>query len=1086
MQINIGDCTMYKINEHPILNTPKDDFVTFTYNGNEVKGIKGFTIAAALHQAGFPVHSHSLEDRNRSLECGIGKCGACEMLVDGVVRRICITKVDDVKEVREIPKDYQPEAKAFDIENGVKVYKTDVVVIGAGPAGLATREILNNHNVRNIVIDNNDQIGGQFLMQTHQFFFFEKEKKFGGMRGFDIATTLAGDNHDGIFLNSTVWDILEGKRLAVKNISTEEIYYVDAEHMVIATGAVPFMPPFENDDVPGVFTAAVVQKMMNQEFTLLGKNVLTVGAGNIGYLTSYQLMQAGANVKAIIEAQANEGGFPVQANRVRRLGIPVLTSHILIKAIPNDDHTGVVGAVVAECENFKPVPGTEKVIDGIDAINICTGLVPDDALLIKGKEIFGRDCHGAGDAIRIGEGTSAVLRGKQVAYEILEEMGERFNYNEYLGISKEYIDSQQHPTRIIEKPFLPNSERMLEKPFVQIDCLYGFACNPCAFACPYGAITKSSTSTVPNIDYEKCTGCMKCVSQCPGLAIFGYNLKKDWLFLPIEYDANENAEVFLIDNNGDKLGEGIIEKILRKENKTHVARVKSTTLHGEDLVKVRGFIIKENYPEKIEFKGINDKTEVDQYICHCDDVKLDDILEVIGDRKFISVDEIKHTTRLGMGACRGKRCIKRLKTVLPKYGISLVGDATPRGPLSNQLSLGELYPKNEKDITKTQINGSKIKQIKVQSLVAGGGIGGSALFRYLAEEGQKPVLLNYGRGASWRNIAGGRPNFSLPELSEIATQNLNIFKDLQKVKNIDFLPIDYVTFAHDDDMYKALEASMAWSDARMIDPKDFQKEISPAFNGNLTKYKSALITKNCWQATPGRVVDLIRNIGIEHGGVVQEDCELIDVSKSGNSYKVIVRDHNKEYVEYETEVFINALGPDAEKFTKPLGIRTGLFPVKHQAFISRRLPMLGKGGIPLPMIIDRRNYKGFTAVYGQQLAETGQIIGCASPAIEAMETDKNVKINSKDFLEIVSEIFVDWLPMMSSVGFQAIWSGYYVEPRMIIDPDLGLFVGLRGQGFMLGQYLAKLYVDALVGKKVPDYFNRLKLSGDGLLEKAFK
>ncbi|MCK5346046.1 MAG: FAD-dependent oxidoreductase, partial [Candidatus Heimdallarchaeota archaeon] len=402
----------------------------------------------------------------------------------------------------------------------------------------------------------------------------EKEKKFGGMRGFDIAKTLAGDNHDGIFLNSTVWDILEGKRLAIKNIETEEIYYIDSKHMIIATGAVPFMPPFENDDVPGVYTAAVVQKMMNQEFTLLGKNVLTVGAGNIGYLTSYQLMQAGANVKAIVEAQANEGGFPVQANRVRRLGIPILTSQILLKAIPNEDYTGVIGAVVAESKNFQPIPGTEKVIDGIDAINICTGLVPDDALLIKGKEIFGRDCHGAGDAIRIGEGTSAVLRGKQVAYEILEEMSERYNYDEYLNISKEYIDSQQHPTKVIEEPFLPTPERMNEKPFVQIDCTYGFACNPCAFACPYGAITKSSTSTVPNIDYDKCTGCMKCVYQCPGLAIFGYNLKKDWLFLPIEYAAEEQTDVYLIDNDGKKLGEGIIEKILKKENKTNIARVK--------------------------------------------------------------------------------------------------------------------------------------------------------------------------------------------------------------------------------------------------------------------------------------------------------------------------------------------------------------------------------------------------------------------------------------------------------------------------------------------------------------------------------
>jgi glycine/D-amino acid oxidase-like deaminating enzyme len=148
--------------------------------------------------------------------------------------------------------------------------------------------------------------------------------------------------------------------------------------------------------------------------------------------------------------------------------------------------------------------------------------------------------------------------------------------------------------------------------------------------------------------------------------------------------------------------------------------------------------------------------------------------------------------------------------------------------------------------------------------------------------------------------------------------------------------------------------------------------------------------------------------------------------------------------------------------------------------------MLGTNGNPLPMIIDRRRYKGFTAVYGQQLAETGQIIGCASPAVEPPETDKNLKINSQDFLEIASETFVNWIPQLSSVGFQAVWAGYYVEPRMIVDTDHGLFIGLRGQGFMLGQYLAKLYVDKLMGKKVPDYFDRLTMNGDGLLEKAFK
>ena len=252
---------MYKIQSHPILDIPQCETVEFLYNGTAVKAPKGYTIAAALHQAGYPVHSHSIDGRNRSLNCGIGKCGACEMLVDGQVRRICITPVDGVKEVRSVTahEDEWPEMRDHQPRE-VKIYKTQVAIIGAGPAGLACREQFNAFGISNLVIDNNSRIGGQFNMQTHQFFFFEKEKKFGGMRGFDIAKTLAGDSQEGILLNNTVWDLLEGGRVAIKNIVTGEVSYVDAEHLVVATGAVPFMPTFENDDVPGVYTAAVFQK----------------------------------------------------------------------------------------------------------------------------------------------------------------------------------------------------------------------------------------------------------------------------------------------------------------------------------------------------------------------------------------------------------------------------------------------------------------------------------------------------------------------------------------------------------------------------------------------------------------------------------------------------------------------------------------------------------------------------------------------------------------------------------------------------------------------------------------------------------
>ncbi|HOH93433.1 MAG TPA: FAD-dependent oxidoreductase [Bacteroidales bacterium] len=1079
---------MKEIVRHPILDIPVVEEVEFNYNGQKVKGRKGYSIAAALHLAGFPIHSHSLDGRPRSLECGIGKCGACEMLVDGVVRRICITKVDGVKEVLEIPKDYIPQTKKFLLDQANDLYHTEVAIIGAGPAGLAAREILNDFGVPNIVIDSNENIGGQFLMQTHQFFFFEKDRKYGGKRGFEIATMLAGNDHSNILLNSVVWDIFDNKILGVKNIKTEEIYYIKAEHLIVGTGAVPFIPVFENDDLPGVYTAAVVQKLMNLEHALLGKNILTVGAGNIGYLTSYQLTQAGANVVAIVEAQKSEGGFPVQANRVRRLGIPILTGYTLVKAIPNDDYTAVKGAVIAQADNkFKPISGTEKLIENIDLINICTGLIPDDQLLILGKEVFGNKCHGVGDAIRIGEGTSAVLRGKQAAFEVLADLDIRYNYDDYLAISKEYIDSQQHPIRVLDNPAKPTEARK-NKPFVIIDCLYGFACNPCVFACPQNAISKSSTSTVPIIDYDKCTGCLDCVYQCPGLAIVGFNINKNKIFIPTEHFLEENSQVYLVDNYANKIAEGEIEKILMKPNKTNVARVRlDNVFNNEDITNIRGLIPKNQYPEKLILKQYEEVVEIeDPYVCHCEDITYNEILDFVGDRKFVSVMDVKHNTRLGMGPCRGKRCIRRLRLKLASDGITLVGDATPRGPLSNQILLGELYPHNVKENIIPVGTKKDIERRQVNVLIAGGGMAGSSLFRYFAEAGMEPVLVNYEKGSSWRNIAGGRPAFSIPELSDIARHNLEIFEELNKYKNINFKPTVYVNFAHDELTYKSLEASKGWSDVYEVSPKEFSKEISPYFNPSLDTYLAAFITRECWQANPGKTVDLIRRIGLENGGTIYEDATLISVEKKNNKYTAIVKMSDGSYIEFEANNFVNALGGEAEKFANMLNMFPGLYAVRHQAFITRRLPYLGKNGDSLDMLIDRRKIKGFSAVYGQQLYETGQIIGCASPAIDAADSYKDIKLNTKEFLNIISEVFCDWIPMLSSVQFQSVWSGYYTEPRMIIDPENGLFVGMRGQGFMLSQYLAKLYVDKLTGKEVPYYFDELKLTGKGLSETAFK
>ena len=61
----------------------------------------------------------------------------------------------------------------------------------------------------------------------------------------------------------------------------------------------------------------------------------------------------------------------------------------------------------------------------------------------------------------------------------------------------------------------------------------------------------------------------------------------------------------------------------------------------------------------------------------------------------------------------------------------------------------------------------------------------------------------------------------------------------------------------------------------MVDPKDFQKEISPYMRPGLDMYVAAQVTEDCWQATPGKTINAVRLIGRSHGGRILEETELV-------------------------------------------------------------------------------------------------------------------------------------------------------------------------------------------------------------------
>ena len=103
-----------------------------------------------------------------------------------------------------------------------------------------------------------------------------------------------------------------------------------------------------------------------------------IGAGNIGLIVSYQLMQAGVSVAAIVEGLPHIGGYAVHACKVRRAGVPILTSHTILRA---DGTESVDSVTIARIDrSWNVIPGTKKTID-CDVICISVGLAPLAELL---------------------------------------------------------------------------------------------------------------------------------------------------------------------------------------------------------------------------------------------------------------------------------------------------------------------------------------------------------------------------------------------------------------------------------------------------------------------------------------------------------------------------------------------------------------------------------------------------------------------------------------------------------------------------------------------------------------------------------
>ncbi len=255
---------------------------------------------------------------------------------------------------------------------------TEICVVGAGPAGLNAAMSARDMGAHVTLVDSGVSLGGQLVKQTHKF--FGSRGQFAGVRGIDIAKLLSDEvSRDPlieVMCESQVVGFYQDGTLAIERDNS--LRFLRPERVICATGASEKMLSFPNNDLPGVYGAGAAQTLMNVYGVRPGNRVLMIGAGNIGLIVSYQLLQAGVEVAAVLEAMPQVGGYDVHARKIKRAGIPILTSHTIKEA---HGTRLVEGATVWAVDNeFKPIPGSERYLE-VDTICLAVGLTPLTELL---------------------------------------------------------------------------------------------------------------------------------------------------------------------------------------------------------------------------------------------------------------------------------------------------------------------------------------------------------------------------------------------------------------------------------------------------------------------------------------------------------------------------------------------------------------------------------------------------------------------------------------------------------------------------------------------------------------------------------
>ncbi|MGM0931698.1 MAG: sarcosine oxidase subunit alpha family protein [Actinomycetota bacterium] len=365
--------------------------LSFTLDGEPYTGYAGDTLASALLAAGKVTVGNSLYlGRPRGImSAGVEEPNALVKVsarypghVDESMLPATTLELTDGMDAKLLSGLGQLDPRTDEAVYDRKYVHTDVLVVGAGPAGLAAAREAARSGARVILMDEQPEAGGSLLSGRGEIIDGLPAQEWVAQTAGELSAaeeltylprTTAFGSYDSNFVVAVQrrTDHLAGELGA--GVSRERIWHVRARQVVLATGAHERPIVFANNDRPGIMLASAVRGYLNRYAVAAGNKVVVATNNDSAYRLVADLSAAGIEVAAVVEARTEIGGDAAEI--VSTAGTRVITGGAVVDTEGKNDGGRVSAVVVSSLDAEGQLTGEAETIDA-DLLAVSGGWNP--------------------------------------------------------------------------------------------------------------------------------------------------------------------------------------------------------------------------------------------------------------------------------------------------------------------------------------------------------------------------------------------------------------------------------------------------------------------------------------------------------------------------------------------------------------------------------------------------------------------------------------------------------------------------------------------------------------------------------------